>query len=552
MMASLPVFVILMGILVSISHLTAVPWKYEPVDQNFASLSPDTAVTFDNPTGVPMQKVGSYKVTERYTWIKAVRPSTGEIQNIHTLVREPIGATGKHPAVVFMHGAGYGTCDNSFGDVAENLASVGFVTAVIDKPVWSTTDINRDYPASALAYNNVIEYLRSQNNVNPDQVGIYATSESTWISSYLVRDDPRIAFQILLSPMVYSPRHALGFFVAQDFAIAGANRGYQSVVRRLFSADGTLFGLYNFDIDTQIKQAYAIPTFVAYGSKDVMTAQVEGVHRILALAHEANNWNVTVRSYAISNHVLRLGDEAQSGTPFADHYQDDVATWVQGQVYGLKQTSKPVAGSTIHQSIAVPADLIGRRKLTVYMVIVHVSAILFFFISVLMAIAALVVKLIRLLRRDKRKVCGFAHGFGGNLAGIAGSTIAALLLFAAGLGQVIIALVKLGWGGVPDPASVSDWSWPVIQLVTALVVWAWSHVFVRLYEVGKHKGVYDIPAQIKGQGFNGPAIARQLKANDPEPVLASTRFGIVFFWVTTIAMFCLLLVFAFWGLFIYS
>ena len=36
-----------------------------------------------------------------------------------------------------------------------------------------------------------------------------------------------------------------------------------------------------------------------------------------------------------------------------------------------------------------------------------------------------------------------------------------------------------------------------------------------------------------------------------QPVLASTRFGRVMFWLTVAAMFCVLLVFAFWGLFIY-
>ncbi|OZG48700.1 esterase [Bombiscardovia coagulans] len=551
MMASVPVFVVLMGILVSISHLTAVPWKYDPVDQNFPTLSPDTAVTYENPNNVPLEKVGTYKVAKRYMWIKAVRPSTGEVQNIHALIREPIGAAGRRAAVMFMHGAGYGTCDNSFGDVATTMASVGFVTAVIDKPVWSTSDIDRDYPASAKVYDQVINYLRSLPNVNPDSVGLYATSESTWISAYLLRDDPKVAFQILLSPMVYSPRHAMGFFVAQDFAIAGANQGYQSVVRRLFSTDTALFGLDNPDIKTQIKPAFAVPTFVAYGTKDVMTAQVEGVQKILALAHSAGNWNVTVRSYAISNHVLRLGDEALTGTPLADHYQEDVADWAQGQIHGLKQTSQPVAGSTIHQSIAVPVDLQGRRKLTLYMLVVHASAVIFLIVAVMLALVACAMKLIRLVRRNRKPVFGFAHGFGGTLVAIAGSTIAALLLFAAGLGQVIIALVKLGWGGVPDPAGVSDWSWPVIQLVTAVVVWAWSRVLVRMYEVGRMKGVYEIPAQIKGQGFSGTAIVRQLKTNDPNPVLASTKFGIVFFWIAAIAMFCLLLVFAFWGLFIY-
>ena len=58
-MTSLPVFIILMGLLASVSHLTAVPWKYEPVDQNFPTLTPDTAVTFDWPAGVDRDAVGS-------------------------------------------------------------------------------------------------------------------------------------------------------------------------------------------------------------------------------------------------------------------------------------------------------------------------------------------------------------------------------------------------------------------------------------------------------------------------------------------------------------
>ncbi|RBP99071.1 alpha/beta hydrolase family protein [Bifidobacterium xylocopae] len=550
-MACLPVFIILMGILVSISHLTAVPWKYEPVDQNMETLTPDTSVTFDNPQRVPMEQVGAYPVTHRYAWVDARRSATGEVQRIRVQVREPVDAPGRRPAILFMHGAGSGTCDDSFGDVAGAMASAGFVTAVTDKPMWSTTDIDRDYPASAKAYDKVIEYLRGQAEVDPDQVGIYATSESTWISSFLLRDDKRIAFQILLSPMVYSPRHALGFFVAQDFAIAGANPGYQSVVRRLFSTDADLFGLHNLDIETGVRSAYAIPTLVAYGTKDVMTAQVEGAQKILALAHDAGNWNVSVRSYAVSNHVLRLGDEAVAGTPLADHYLKDIIDWSQGQVHALQQTSPPVAGATIHQSIAVPLDLYGRRKLTVYMILVHSSALVFLLVSALLVLTAGIVKLVRLFRRDKRPVLGFSHGFGGSLALIAGSTLAALLLLGAGLGQVIQALVKLGWGGVPDPAGVSDWSWPVIQVVSALVVWAWSRVLVRLHEVATVAGVRRLPRQDRHDGCKRTVIASSLKGHDSQSALASSRLGRVLFGSTALAMLSLLLVFAFWGLFIY-
>ena len=69
--------------------------------------------------------------------------------------------------MVFMHGAGYGTCDNSFGDMASDLSSAGFVTAVLDKPVWSTNDANRDYPGSAAAIDDqVINLLRKMDTVD--------------------------------------------------------------------------------------------------------------------------------------------------------------------------------------------------------------------------------------------------------------------------------------------------------------------------------------------------------------------------------------------------
>ena len=224
-MVSLPIFIILIGVLVSISNLTTVPWNIEPTGQSMATLTDDTEVTFDNPSGETLPAKGTYEVTERYITLNMTsdgnltkesgargKANADGVQAIKVLIREPQNASGKRPGVVFMHGAGYGTCDNSFGDVASDMASAGFVTAVLDKPVWNTTDINRDYPASAKAYDQVIEYLRDQSDVDEAKVGIYATSESTWISSYLLEDDPDVAFQILLSPMVFSPRQSLGFF----------------------------------------------------------------------------------------------------------------------------------------------------------------------------------------------------------------------------------------------------------------------------------------------------------------------------------------------------
>jgi len=571
LMVSLPIFIILIGVLVSISNLTTVPWNIEPTGQSMATLTDDTEVTFDNPSGETLPAKGTYEVTERYITLNMTgdgnltkesgargKANADGVQAIKVLIREPQNASGKRPGVVFMHGAGYGTCDNSFGDVASDMASAGFVTAVLDKPVWNTTDINRDYPASAKAYDQVIEYLRDQSDVDEAKVGIYATSESTWISSYLLEDDPDIAFQILLSPMVFSPRQSLGFFVTQDFTLVGANEGYQSIVQRVFSADTGLFGLNNFDLATLKPAAYAVPTYVAYGSKDVMTAQVDGVRAILYNAHKADNWNVTVRSYPVANHVLRLGDESEAGTPFADAYVDDLIDWAVGTSAGLTQTSEKVAGTNLYQSIGLPGALKARRVGTIYGVILHVTVVLLLLASIVLALVALGRKIAAdaRWRREKREakragmliperpvVLGFAHGFGNALLTLTLTTLATLLIFFAGLGQVIMGVVKLAWGSAPtETPGVMYWSWPVIQVVSVLVLWAWSRVFMHLIEVASVRGLIQIPPRRES--------VRDI-VTGADPVLASTRLGRILFWLVTFTMLYILLVFAFWGLFIY-
>lgn len=570
-MVSLPIFIILIGVLVSISNLTTVPWNIEPTGQSMATLTDDTEVTFDNPSEETLPAKGTYEVTERYITLNMTgdgnltkesgargKANADGVQAIKVLIREPQNASGKRPGVVFMHGAGYGTCDNSFGDVASGMASAGFVTAVLDKPVWNTTDINRDYPASAKAYDQVIEYLRDQSDVDEAKVGIYATSESTWISSYLLEDDPDIAFQILLSPMVFSPRQSLGFFVTQDFTLVGANEGYQSIVQRVFSADTGLFGLNNFDLATLKPAAYAVPTYVAYGSKDVMTAQVDGVRAILYNAHKADNWNVTVRSYPVANHVLRLGDESEAGTPFADAYVDDLIDWAVGTSAGLTQTSEKVAGTNLYQSIGLPGALKARRVGTIYGVILHVTVVLLLLASIVLALVALGRKIAAdaRWRREKREakhagmliperpvVLGFAHGFGNALLTLTLTTLATLLIFFAGLGQVIMGVVKLAWGSAPtETPGVMYWSWPVIQVVSVLVLWAWSRVFMHLIEVASVRGLIQIPPRRES--------VRDI-VTGADPVLASTRLGRILFWLVTFTMLYILLVFAFWGLFIY-
>ena len=117
------------------------------------------------------------------------------------------------------------------------------------------------------------------------------------------------------------------------------------------------------------------------------------------------------------------------------------------------------------------------------------------------------------------------------------------MLFVAGLGQVIMGVVQLAWGSAPDEhPGIMQWSWPVIQMVCTIVVWAWSGVLTRLLDVAQSRGIIRFPP-CKGS-------IRAL-VTGKAPVLASTRLGRVLFWLTAAAMLHILLVFAFWGLFVY-
>ena len=103
--------------------------------------------------------------------------------------------------------------------------------------------------------------------------------------------------------------------------------------------------------------------------------------------------------------------------------------------------------------------------------------------------------------------------------------------------------MKIAWGGAPpEKPGLMYWSWPVIQVVCTVVVWAWSRVLARLIEVASLRGVIRFPPR-KG------AIGDVMTGRDP--VLASTRLGRVLFWVTAVTMLSVLLMFAFWGLFVY-
>ena len=487
---------------------------------------------------------GVYKVATRMLSFEATEPGTHNTQLIHLLLHYPVNDHGSMPGIIFISGAGTGSAADAYQDQADYFASAGFMAATVDKPVWNTNAVNRNYPAMAKVYDHAIQLMSEQPGVDANKIGIHVDSESGWIDPYMQDFDHKIAFQILASPMLFEPREAVAFFVAQDFSIVGANPGYQAMVRKVFSADFDMFGLRDANINPFNNRTFSIPTFLAYGSRDVLTSQVDGMMKVMEMAQKSGNENFVLRDYPFADHILRLGNAAAGDTLLADHYLQEALEWSAGIVKGYKQTAPKVAGHDIYQSIGLP-KIHAIKGGTLYFVILHCLLLLMILMSLVFSVIVLVKKIVALVKHRATSVA-FANGFGKAMLFMILVTVFAFLLFIAAVAQIIWRVSCLGWGAAPiQPAGMIYWSWYAVEIACAIVVWTWARVLVNFVETGADRGWFHWFKRLAREPIEPVAEGRH------EPFFATTKLGLVYFIVLTATMLLILLFFAFWGLFQY-
>jgi dienelactone hydrolase len=504
-------------------------WEPVPVAAHLRPATESTAIG-----GVPADvgQPGDYEVRESPVTI----PLADGIE-VGGLLREPVepGAGGDpdgepaedRPGIVFVHGAGTGKATEAFTLAATALASAGIVTLVPDKRLDNYSTRHRDYEAMALDYAHSVAYLRDVPGVDPDKVGLYAESEGAWVSPVMMVDDPRLAFQILVSAPVVPPRqqaaYAVDNYLRNTDVPAGVFRAIPRAVGMKVPGGG--FEYADFDVRPWLTEQHD-PILAVYGTKDASMPLEQGTRELLEDADD-----VTVRFYDHANHGINV--ETPEGLVLHPDFAADVADWV----LGLPRTASAppqVAGAPPEQLyLAAPVPQPRWYGDGDWLVGVVVTA------GGLLVVGPLLVGGVALASRLSRRRSGrpgvrLAPVLRGPLVGLGVGAAATTI----GLVAYLAAVARLALDYQKD-AVVVQGGWIAVRLLGIAAVVAAALLLNRLRDLRGHVAL--VPGAELAAQTESPETHR---ARTPRVGAAVISTG---FWFIVLGATALLVTLAYWG-----
>lgn len=328
-------------VLALVGQVAGPDWDPVPLTRTIDVETSDTRIGGVPPT----DPVGTYDVA---TSVVTVELAGADVE---AMVREPLGADGDRPGVVFVHGAGTGRFEEAFVAQAEALASAGVVTMVPNKRLDTYSTRERSYVGMANDYLRSVELLRDLPGVDPDQVGVYGESEGAWVVPVMAADNPSVAFVVLVAAPVVPPRQQAAFAVDSYLRATGVPVELLRAVPRMVGMDFPGGGFEYADFDAQpFQQRMRQPVLVVYGTGDAAMPTVQGALSLLDDLEVAGNEAWTVRYYAGADHGIKVDRR------LVPAFARDLATWIHG--LPATATAPPrVAGAEPYQRfVAAPVD----------------------------------------------------------------------------------------------------------------------------------------------------------------------------------------------------
>ena len=281
--------------------------------------------------------------------------------------------TGRHPAVVFLHGSGPATRAGA-RTYAEEFARIGVASLFFDKRgagassgSWITSSLD-DLAADALA---AVEYLKTQEELDSGRIGFWGVSQAGWVATLAASRSQDVAFMILISGGGASPRESELFSYGRAFEEAGftepekvdalgsldlyfdylaTGEGRAQLVARLEAArEGRLsqFARQLSQIlpseENRANWSWVAtwdpvpsmarisgPVLLMFGDHDTNHPTAVAVEKWREGLRQAGNEQVTIMVFPGAGHGIRMR-EGYTGTgrpPFADGYEDLMLGWL--------------------------------------------------------------------------------------------------------------------------------------------------------------------------------------------------------------------------------
>lgn len=308
-----------------------------------------------------------------------VRYASGEVSIAGSLLLP--AAAGPHPAVVMIHGSGAVTRD-TLRPFADHFARNGVAVLITDKRGtgastgrWARATFD-DLAGDALAG---VQYLRSRPDIQASAIGLHGMSLGGWVAPLAAVRSRDVAFVIVESAPVMTPREherlrvettmrADGHksetiaqavaFMDQKFEVARSGEGWERLEAAMAAAEragwlpyvnppASLESLrwhwehvFAYDPLPVLKQLN-VPMLVLYGELDSIVPPKVHKARMEQALREAGKHDVTIREFARANHgffeAITGGRQEQPNLGnFVAGYFEARTNWVRARSQGAQ------------------------------------------------------------------------------------------------------------------------------------------------------------------------------------------------------------------------
>ena len=243
---------------------------------------------------------------------------------------------GRYPAVVLVPGAGPGR-RSDLVELAEHFARAGIAALAYDKrTVGYSAVTNRDFGLLAEDALVAVRLMRQREDVDPTLVGLWGISEGGWVVPIAASRSPEeVAFSVLVSAPMVSPREQLTWWAESGLSRRGAPEGLREAAAKALGMGG--FG-YVYHDPLQVLERVSRPVLAIYGVQDRAVPVLQSSRELEAALDRDGNRSYTIRFFAGADHGLR----ADNGR-FAPGYLRTMVDWVKG----LSATAEPPPGTQI-------------------------------------------------------------------------------------------------------------------------------------------------------------------------------------------------------------